>query len=180
MLKKAASGVLAIVPCSRTRVRSARQKGCGLAGRTPRLREDMLFDHSPRLLTSMVSRAFTCHRKEIFNRPKHYKPSRVLRSSTVEPASGIGSTIPSLAKTTYKLGISLTEGKPRLSLLAKVPRKTTDHELPHSHPLKNLINCPYSFMVSLEPLGPLSPTLASRHLIQLTLPLLHFCGGSVL
>ncbi len=34
MLKKAASGVLALLPCSRTRVRSARQKGCGLAGRT--------------------------------------------------------------------------------------------------------------------------------------------------
>ncbi len=35
MLKKAASGVLALLPYSRTvRVRSARQKGCGLAGRT--------------------------------------------------------------------------------------------------------------------------------------------------
>jgi hypothetical protein len=34
ILKKAASGVLTILPCSRTRVRSARQNGCGLAGRT--------------------------------------------------------------------------------------------------------------------------------------------------
>jgi len=31
MLKKAASGVLALLPCSRTRVRSARQNGCGLS-----------------------------------------------------------------------------------------------------------------------------------------------------
>ena len=32
MLKKATSGVLALLPCSRTKVRSAHQNGCGLAG----------------------------------------------------------------------------------------------------------------------------------------------------
>jgi len=31
----------------------------------------MLFDHSPRLLTSVVPRAFTGHGSEIFNRPVH-------------------------------------------------------------------------------------------------------------
>jgi len=34
MLQKAASGVLAFLPCSRTGVRSVRQNGCGFAGRT--------------------------------------------------------------------------------------------------------------------------------------------------
>ena len=92
MLKKAASGVLALLPCSRTSVRSARQhKGftlrdepsdsrpagrckqyCGFAGRTPCLHEDMFFDHSPRLLTSVVPWAFTRHGREIFNRRDIY------------------------------------------------------------------------------------------------------------
>ncbi len=73
MLKKAASGVLPICRAHVLGVRSARQKGFGLAGRTPRLREDMLFDHSRRLLISISPRAFMCHGIEIFNRPKIIK-----------------------------------------------------------------------------------------------------------
>jgi len=62
MLKKAASGVLALLPCSRTGSTLRAPKGLRPCWTD-------FFDHSPPLLTSIVRRAFTCHGREIFNRP---------------------------------------------------------------------------------------------------------------
>jgi len=62
MLKKAASGVLALFPCSRTEYTLRASKGLRPCWTD-------FFNHSPPLLTSIVCRAFTCHRREIFNRP---------------------------------------------------------------------------------------------------------------
>ncbi len=62
MLKKAASGVLALVPCSRTGSTLRAPKGLRPCWTD-------FFDHSPRLLTSMAPRAFTCPGREIFNKP---------------------------------------------------------------------------------------------------------------
>ncbi len=73
MLKKAASGVLAHLPCSRTGITLCAPKELRPCWTTPRLREDMLFDHSRRLLISILPRACMCHGIEIFNRPKIIK-----------------------------------------------------------------------------------------------------------
>jgi len=62
MLKKAASGVLALFPCSRTESTLRASKGLRPCWTD-------FFNHSPPLLTSIVCRAFTCHRREIFNKP---------------------------------------------------------------------------------------------------------------
>ncbi len=62
MLKKAASGVLASLPCARTMSTlraSNRLRPCWTD----------FFDHSRRLLISISSGAFMGHVREIFNRP---------------------------------------------------------------------------------------------------------------
>jgi hypothetical protein len=68
MLKKAASGVLALLPCSRTECTLRASKELRPSLRVAQDRTDF-FDHSLRLLIPVVPRTFRCHRKEIFNRP---------------------------------------------------------------------------------------------------------------
>ena len=62
MLKKAASGVLALLTCSRTACTFRASKGLRPCWTD-------FFDHSPWWLISVVPEAFTCHGREIFNRP---------------------------------------------------------------------------------------------------------------
>ena len=62
MLKKAASGVLALLPCSRTEstLRAPKElRPCWTD----------FFEHSRQLLMSISPRACMCHGSEIFNRP---------------------------------------------------------------------------------------------------------------
>ncbi len=66
MLKKAASGVLALLPCSRTMSTLRASKG-----RERRWTD--LFEHSLQLMMAASSWAFICHGSEIFNSPKQGK-----------------------------------------------------------------------------------------------------------
>ncbi len=83
MLKKASSGVpclrrsasrrqVAFLPCSRTestlRASNNGELQRDLASNSRPCWTDF-FDHSPRLLTSISPRTFTCHRREKFNKP---------------------------------------------------------------------------------------------------------------
>ncbi len=70
MLKKAASGVLAILPCSRTESTLRASKGLRPCWIDPseRLRA-CFFEHSLQLTTLGSSGAFIGYGKEIFNRP---------------------------------------------------------------------------------------------------------------
>jgi len=70
MLKKAASGVLAILPCSRTPCTLRASKGMRPCWIDPseRLRA-CFFEHSLQLLMAVSSWAFICHWSEIFNSP---------------------------------------------------------------------------------------------------------------
>ncbi len=72
MLKKAASGVLALLPCSCTestlRASNNGEPQRDLASNSRPCWTDF-FDHSPRLLTSISPRTFTYHRREKFNKP---------------------------------------------------------------------------------------------------------------
>ncbi len=69
MLKKPPAAFSPLCPAHVLHVRSARQKGCGLAGRTPRLRGDMLFEYSLPLMMSVSLRGCRGHRRVIFNGP---------------------------------------------------------------------------------------------------------------
>jgi len=62
MLKKAASGVLAIVPCSRTESTLRAPKGLRPCWTD-------FFEHSLQLMMAAFSWAFICHGSEIFNSP---------------------------------------------------------------------------------------------------------------
>jgi len=62
MLKKAASGVLAIVPCSRT-------ESTLRAPKWLRPCWTDFFEHSLQLMMAVSSWAFICHGSEIFNSP---------------------------------------------------------------------------------------------------------------
>jgi len=65
MLKKAASGVLALLPCSRTGSTLRAPKGLRPCWTD-------FFEHSRQLLMSISPRACMCHGIEIFNRPIVY------------------------------------------------------------------------------------------------------------
>jgi len=78
MLKKAASGVLALVPCSRTESTLRASKWLWPCWTTPRLREDMLFEHSRCLLMLATLWTFWGYLRKIFNR------SMVERESLME------------------------------------------------------------------------------------------------
>jgi len=69
MLKKAASGVLAILPCSRTKCTLRASKWLWPCWTTSRLREDMLFEHSRWLLMLATLWTFWGYLREIFHRP---------------------------------------------------------------------------------------------------------------
>ncbi len=62
-----------VAPCGMQQAQMRRLPGRsrqgGLAGRTPRLREDMLFEHSFPLMMSVSLRGGMGHRHEIFNGP---------------------------------------------------------------------------------------------------------------
>ena len=66
MLKKATSGVLVLLPCSRT-------ESTLRAPKRLRPRWTNFFDHSSWLLTSIVPLAFTGHGSNIFNKPNIYR-----------------------------------------------------------------------------------------------------------
>jgi hypothetical protein len=72
MLKKAASGVLAILPCSRTPVRSAQPKWLRPCWAD-------FFEHSLQLLMAIFSWARICHGNELVNSSRNLSLAVFLR-----------------------------------------------------------------------------------------------------
>jgi len=80
MLKKAASGVLALLPCSRIESTLRAPKGLRPCWTN-------FFEHSRQLLMSILPRACMCHGREIFNRPFEANRGTIKRKGSKDLAT---------------------------------------------------------------------------------------------